>query len=113
MKNLHSRKEFLKRLGLSLTGAVASAVTFAKSPETTELIDEQQAFLDEYEGWLKEFQSYIKVRRQQPENMENHKKLMELSAQSEQRKSTLEIYMKDPLFAARFQEITQSVTDSI
>ncbi len=113
MKNLHSRKDFLKRMGLTLTGLAASAVTFAKSPESTELIDEQQAFLEEYEGWLKEFHRYIKVRQQQPDNMENHKKLMDLSAQSEQRKTTLELYMKDPLFAARFNEITKSVTNSI
>ena len=113
MNNKHNRKDFLKRLGLTLSGAVATASGFANYSTDNELIEEQKEFLKEYEQWLKEFQSYVKKRNENPLDTANNKRLMKLSAYSEKRKSTLEIYMKDKMFANYFKEITQKITQSI
>jgi hypothetical protein len=113
MANTHNRKDFLKKLGLTLSGAAATVAGFGNYTEDEELIDEQKAFLVEYEAWLKEFQSYIAKRNQNPLDTANNKRLMELSAESEKRKTTLELYMKDPKFADYFNQITKEVTASI
>ena len=113
MSNKHSRKDFLKRMGLTITGAAATVSGFGNYEKDTELIEEQKEFLKEYEAWLKEFRSFVAKRNENPIDVKNNKRLMELSAQSDKRKSTLELYMKDPKFAGYFNQITKDITESI
>jgi uncharacterized protein YxeA len=111
--NRQSRKDFLKRIGLSFTGAAISASVIANYSSAHELIDEQKEFLKEYEQWLKEFRKYVNKRNQNTLDSENNKRLMELSAESEKRKKTLELYMKDKKFVKYFNEITREISESI
>lgn len=107
------RKAFLRKLGLSIPGALAEVSGLAAYAKDEELIEEQVEFLYEYEEWLKEFQSFVNRRNESPFDIENNKKLMELSAQREDKKTTLELYMKDPKFSKYFNEITREITESI
>jgi hypothetical protein len=113
MSNAHNRKDFIKKLGLTLTGAAASVSGFGNYQNDADLIDEQKEFLTEYEDWLSEFQSYISMRNRNPLDTTNNKRLMELSAESQHRKSRLELYMKDPKFASFFNSITKNISESI
>jgi hypothetical protein len=113
-KTRQSRKEFLKKLGISFSGTAISTAALAQNyQDDLDLIDEQKKFLNDYEQWLKEFQEFISRRTNNPMDIENNKKLMKLSAQSESRKTKLEIYMKDPRFAKYFNKITKDISDSI
>lgn len=106
-----SRKQFLKRFGFGLFEE--DNKTRSKEIEIVTLNDEQMEFLVEYEGWLTEFHSYIKKRNIEPLNVENNKRLMELSAEAEHRKVKLETYMKDILFLTVFNKITEEISKEI
>ena len=111
--NNQSRKDFLKRIGLSITGAALSVSAIAGYNEDTGLIAEQKEFLNDYEQWLKEFHGYVKKRNKNPLDSENNKRLMKLSAESDKRKTRLELYMKDKKFSNYFNKITREITESI
>jgi hypothetical protein len=106
-----SRKQFLKRFGFGLFEE--DNKSGSTEIEIVTLNDEQIEFLFEYEGWLTEFHSYIKKRNIEPLNVDNNKRLMELSAEAEQRKDILEIYMEDILFSTVFNKITEEVSNEI
>ena len=110
-----SRKEFFKRLGLTAGAVVAAGIApaFAGFATDQSLSDDKKAFLAEYEAWLSEFHEFVKKRNLDPENLENNKRLMELSAEAEKRKPTLERYMTDETFARYFESITSHITDAI
>lgn len=112
-QNKQGRKDFLRKLGMSIPGVLAEATGLAAYAKDEELIEEQLEFLFNYEAWLKEFQSFIDKRNENPFDIDNNKRLMELSAQREDKKTTLEMYMKDPKFSKYFNEITSKITDSI
>lgn len=112
-KKKHSRKDFLKRMGLSITGAATAASGFANYSNDSDLIDEQKEFLTDYEQWLKEFHGFVKKRNENPSDTKNNKRLMKLTEESEKRKKTLELYMKDKKFSNYFHEITREITESI
>lgn len=107
------RKEFLRKLGMSIPGALAEVTGLAAYAKDEELIEEQVEFLYEYEAWLKKFQSFVNRRNETPFDIENNKKLMKLSAEREDKKTTLELYMKDPKFSKYFNEITREITEAI
>ena len=110
---MHSRKDFLRKIGLTLTGATASVVGFSSYADDSDLIEEQKEFLKDYENWLKEFNSYVKKRSQNTLDAKNNMRLMELSEESKERKTILEMYMKDEKFAKYFNEITRNITEAI
>lgn len=109
----HNRKDFLKRLGVTVVGTAVAATAMGANVEGSDLIDGQKQFLNEYEDWLKEFNAFVKKRNINPLDIENNKRLMELSAESEGRRTTLELYMKDPKFVKHFNRITEDVTKEI
>jgi len=110
---LHGRKEFLKKLSKVIPGALAEASGIAAYANDDDLIDEQKEFLTDYTVWLAEFQTYVAKRNENPLNIENNKKLMDLTAQQNDKKTTLEMYMKDPKFSKYFNEITREITEAI
>lgn len=106
------RKTFFKYLGLG-TGAALTAGTMPVQANTEELNQEHMTFLKEYAQWLKEFNRYILSKNQHPDNFDNNKKLMELSAEAEKRKPTLEKFMEDANFKKHFEFVTEEITNSI
>jgi len=113
--NTISRKEFFKKIGLTAGAAVAVGIApaFAGFSNDNSLSVEKKEFLTEYEAWLKEFHEFVKKRNIDPENLANNKRLMELSAEAEKRKPTLERFMADEHFARYFESITSHITDAI
>jgi len=111
----NSRKEFLKKLILGIGGVITPETVKSSSleQEVLKLTDEQLDFLQEYEAWLKNFHEYVTKRNSAPFDIENNKKLMELSAEAEKRKPALEKFMLDPLFASYFNYITKETTGLI
>lgn len=107
-----SRKQFLKRFGFGLFSE-EDTTALNEETEIVSLDEEQLEFLVEYETWLKEFHTYVKKRNLEPFNVENNKRLMELSAEAEQRKQKLETYMEDILFSTVFNKITEAVSKEI
>ncbi len=104
-----SRKAFLKRFGFNLSNSEEKHV----QTEVVTLTDEQTDFLSEYTAWLEEFHKYVKMRNKLPFDLENNKKLMELSAEAEARKPLLEKHMDDILFATAFKKITEDISKEI
>lgn len=111
----NSRKEFLKKLILGIGGVITPETVKNSSleQEILKLTDEQLDFLQEYEAWLKNFHEYVTKRNSAPFDIENNKKLMELSADAEKRKPALEKFMLDPLFASYFNYISKETTGLI
>jgi hypothetical protein len=110
----NSRKEFIKKLALGIGAIVVPGTSKSNDfDEINKLSDEQIDFLKEYEEWLVHFQEYVRQRNIDPFNMENNKRLMELSAEAEGRKTLLEKHMQDDVFALYFNHITKELTEAI
>lgn len=105
-----SRKAFLKRFGFKLFEESNSS---EQEVEIVTLTQEQADFLNAYTTWVEEFHLYIKKRSVDPLNSSNNKRLMELSAEAEERKPILEKHMEDELFATAFNYITSEVSKDI
>jgi hypothetical protein len=109
-----SRKDFLKKLALGIGSMVVPENAQSNNTqEEIKLTHEQIDFLKNYENWLVHFREYVNKRNIDPLNFENNKKLMELSAEAESRKPTLEKYMQDEIFALYFNHITKEITEAI
>jgi 4-alpha-glucanotransferase len=113
--NKISRKDFLKGMGLALGAAFATKFAGAAefSGKKPKLSSEKETFISEYTRWLKEFNRFVEIRNQDETNIENNKKLMQLSEQAESFRPKLEKYMEDPEFASYFNYITQQITEKI
>lgn len=97
-----SRRTFLKLLGLSAGATLAhtdALAGFVKKEEILRLNPEQQEFMLGYGQWMDQFIEVIRIQKTAPDDLENNKKMMALSDQSEAFKSRLEGFMKDSTFA--------------
>ena len=106
---MESRKDFLRRFGFKSSDDNKED----DEVEVVKLTDEQTTFLKEYSEWLEEFHSYVKKRNKDPFNVENNKRLMELSQEAEQRKPILEKFMEDAVFKTVYNDITEKVSADI
>lgn len=110
-----NRKNFLKNIGLGLGSAISSPVlaNINNHQSTQNLTNEMLTFLKDYGIWLKEFNQFVTIQKNEPKNIQNNKKLMELSYQAEKRKSNLEEFMKNNDFKNIFEELTEEITNKI
>lgn len=106
---MESRKDFLKRFGFKLS----DENKVDDDVEVVKLTDEQTTFLKEYSKWLEEFHLFVKKRNKDPFNVDNNKRLMELSLEAEQRKPVLENFMEDDVFKTVYNDITEKVRADI
>ena len=112
----HSRKDFLKRIGLTAGIAAVAPLVSASNMNylnDKELNSEQKEFLSTYEQWLGEFHGFVKAQKNDVASPTNNKRLMELSAQAADWKKQLEIHMMDDRFARSLTRITQKITNDI
>lgn len=116
MTNKQSRKDFLKKIGLTLASAAVTPSVLASESDIlndTELDEEQKEFLVTYEKWLTEFHGFVKTQKADIASTENNLKLMKLSAQAEEWKRQLEVHMMDERFATHHRQITENITQDI
>lgn len=115
MKKEQSRKDFLRKIGLSLGGFVAEGAAASENFVTDEdkLNEEQKEFLNLYQIWLAQFQEFIQLQKKDFTNVENNKKLMELSTQAAEWREQLAEFMDDEAFATCYEHITTEVTRDI
>jgi hypothetical protein len=110
-----SRKDFFRKMGLVAGTVIAMPLNnaFANFKNDDDLSAEKKQFLSEYQQWLLDFHQFVEKRNQNPLDIGNNKRLMELSAQADKRKPTLEKHMKDPQFSDYFNKITNDITQAI
>lgn len=111
-----NRKSFFKKLGVGV-GAVATANVMAgpstEIDEDLSLTDEQKVFLKDYKEWLAEFKHYIELRNENIEDIENNKRLMQLSMQAKEWNLKLRDHMTDEKYYAYYLDMTKEVTGMI
>ncbi len=116
-----NRRDFLKKLGL-IAGAAAlsgnglvrgATEILSEKQEKIVLTPEQEKFMKMYENWLSEFHDMAKFQKNDPEHIENNKKLMALSEEAAKWQKELIEYMKDDNFARYYMLITEKVTATI
>lgn len=101
-KKQSTRRRFLQMLGLSVGAGLVSKSAIASIIDQTEikkLNPEQQKFMLRYEAWMTEFIEVIRIQKTEPDNIENHKKMISLTEISEGFKPELDVYMKDETFS--------------
>lgn len=111
-----SRRNFLKVIGATAGATVASTTAFAgliDHAEIRKLNPEQKEFMLTYEKWMDEFIDAIRIKKKEPGNLENHKKMMALSERAATWKPKLTEYMKDKTFALIYQDAIQRTTKEI
>ena len=114
MKSI-SRIDFFRELGLNAGASLADSLDnlFNGISNDQKLTEEKKQLLLEYQEWLIHFHAFVIKRNQNPLDINNNKRLMELSVEAEKRKPTLEKYMKDPQFAQHFIRVTDEITQVI
>jgi hypothetical protein len=115
-----NRREFLKKLGLiagatalTATGVSGVADIITEKKEKFKLTSEQDKFMVKYEKWLDEFHDMAKFQKNDPEHLENNKRLMALSDEAKAWQKELIEYMKDENFARYYMITTERVTTGI
>lgn len=111
-----SRRSFLKILGVSVGATVASTTVFAgliDHSEIQKLNPEQREFMLTYGKWMDEFIDAIRTKKKDPGNIDNHKKMKELTERVAAWKPKLTEYMKDKTFALIYQDAIARTTKEI
>jgi hypothetical protein len=97
-----TRRKFLQFLGLSAGATLVSSSALAevlKQEEIHKLNPEQQKFMVQYGKWMDEFIEVIRIKKNNPADIPNNKKMMSLTDQAEIWKPQLTEFMKDKTFA--------------
>ncbi|MDO9261429.1 MAG: hypothetical protein Q7U08_05770 [Flavobacteriaceae bacterium] len=112
----NNRRNFIKNIGLSVTATMASSSIFASfinQSEIKQLKPEQQEFMMRYGKWMDDFIENIRIQKTEPESMENHQKMMEITNQVIELQPELTEFMKDNTFALIYFASIKRVTDEI
>lgn len=111
-----SRRNFLKIIGLSAGASLAgksALAAFVNKEEIRKLNPAQQEFMLRYGKWMDEFVDVVRIRKAEPENVENQKKMVALTERAEKFKPELDEFMKDQTFALVYKASIQRVTNEI
>jgi hypothetical protein len=107
-RKTYSRKEFL-----SFFKPAKTSENEKSEKDIKELGLEKKKFLEKYTIWLKDFESFVKSRNPNTFDVKQNKRMMELAAKIEMERTTLETYMRDPVFAHEFDLLTKEISSSI
>ena len=111
-----TRRKFLQFLGLSagaaLTGKQAAA-SILDAEEIKKLTPVQQKFMLGYEAWMNENIEVIRATQANPEDMENHNRMMALADRAQAFKPELDKHMQDPTFALIYRVSIERMTKEI
>ncbi len=111
-----TRRKFLQLLGLTagttLLGSNAMA-SFTDQEEIKKLNPEQQEFMIRYGKWMDEFTEVIRIQKTDPDNLENHKKMITLTEKVEKLQPELTEYLKDETFSLIYHTSIKRLTNEI
>lgn len=110
------RRKFLKYLGLSTTATLtanSALASFVDHSEILKLTPIQHDFMLRYGKWMDEFVEVIKIQKTDPENMEIHQKMMEITEKVKVLQPELLELMKDKTFSIIYQASIKRVTAEI
>jgi hypothetical protein len=111
-----TRKYFLQFLGLSAGAAMISTTALASMVDATEirkLNSRQQAFMIPYGKWMNEFMKVATIKKTDPGNKENNKKMANLAIVAEKFKPDLTEFMKDETFRLIYKASIERITNEI
>jgi len=106
MTDQPNRRKFLQWLGLSAGTALAghgALAAFIDKQEIRKLNAEQQAFMIRYGEWMDRFTAMSRLKKTDPGNAENNRKLMALAEEAEAMRPELVEHMKDETFAVVYK----------
>jgi len=109
-----NRRNFLRKLGLTFGATLAAtsmiSANILETNEGSSLTSEQQTFMNNYEKWMDEFVKVIRIQKVDPNDLENNKKIVQLSEQAKEWQRKLVEHMKDENFARYYMKATERVT---
>ncbi len=111
-----SRRKFFQLLGLSAGASLIDKNALANnipSPEIRKLNNEQQAFMIGYEKWMDEFIKVIRIQKTDPDNIDNHNKMIALTEKADLLKPELAEFMKDETFSLVFRIAIERMSKEI
>ena len=111
-----TRKYFLQFLGLSAGAAMISTTALGSMVDATEvrkLNPKQQAFMIRYGKWMNEFMEVAAIRKTDPGNIGNNKKMATLAEAAEIFKPELSEFMQNETFRLIYNASIERVTKGI
>ena len=86
---------------------------FVKEEDIRKLKPEQKEFMLRYGKWMDEFIEVIRVQRAEPDNMDNHHRMIALTDKAEKLNTELAVFMEDQTFSLIYNASIQRMTDEI
>jgi hypothetical protein len=112
-----SRKDFLKKIGLTLGATMLPSLrmsaTILDDRETIILTPEMKEFMDRYELWMDEYIEVIRKFKFNEEDMANNQNMVRLCNIAKEWQPKLVEYMKNENFAKYYMISTERMTQEI
>ncbi len=115
-KKQSTRRNFLQFLGLSVGTSVVSATALGgiiNAAEIKKLNPKQQAFMIRYSNWMNEFMEVGRIKKADPGNNENNKRMAALAEVAENFKPELVEFMQDETFRLIYKASIEHVSKEI
>lgn len=114
MENI-SRRDFLAKAALAAAGvtAGASSVHAQMSNDTGVLSLAETEFLNTYSSWIMNFKEVTEVQKNNYNDAENNKRLIQLTVEAESWQNELKTHMKSKAFMNEYLKLTSELAQSI
>ena len=114
-QNNTSRRDFLQKLGLTVGAAtlIDSEVLADVNPNKYSSVEDREAFLTRYEKWVDQYIDVVEEEKKNKENIENKKRIMELSEEANGWQEQIKEYIKHDDFKAKYLEVSKRFANSI
>jgi hypothetical protein len=115
-KKQSTRRNFLQFLGLSAGASMVRATALGSiidAAEIKKLNTKQRAFMIRYGAWMNEFMEAAHIKKTDPGNNENNKKMTALAEVAEKFKPEFAEFMQEETFRLIYKASIQRVTKEI
>ncbi|NOU58987.1 hypothetical protein [Marinifilum caeruleilacunae] len=110
-----SRRAFFKKIGLGI-GAAALIETEAYADINMNKYstpEERDDFISRYENWVEQYIDVVEEEKRNQNNIENKKRIMELSAEADGWQNQIKEYIKHDDFKERYIEVSKKFASVI
>lgn len=114
-KTKNNRRSFLQKLGVSIgvLGLMGNEAFADTNYHEIYKRDERKAFLERYETWVNNYIEVVEKEKSGIPDMENKKRITQLSDEAEQWKSQLKEYIQHEDFKGKYIELSKRFADCI